>query len=222
MMPRGTSDGSADRRIGANTWQPWMGPHRLMPSTHCQSSKGQFADGGTAGADAGVVDYQRGCSAEPRFRLGGQFADVVELGYVARDRDGLTAVVGDRAHRSLGGDFIDVAADHPTAAAGEFDGERRADPAARAGHHRTRVVAHLVRPAKRPEHAHLAFAVAGTASVMRLSQQRMVTLVNGNVDVAFGNLRSTCRFQARCHILTWVVASIASRFSGRGGVPFPC
>src|ERR1700730_13720544 len=40
MMPRGRFDGSADRRIGANTWQPWIGPHRLMPSTHCQSSRG--------------------------------------------------------------------------------------------------------------------------------------------------------------------------------------
>src|ERR1700731_68164 len=40
MMPRGRFDGSAARRIGANTWQPWMGPHRLMPSTHCQSSRG--------------------------------------------------------------------------------------------------------------------------------------------------------------------------------------
>src|SRR5271156_1508725 len=40
MMPRGRFDGSADRRIGANTWQPWIGPHRLMPSTQCQSSRG--------------------------------------------------------------------------------------------------------------------------------------------------------------------------------------
>ena len=67
----------------------------------------------------------------------------LELRYVAGDGDGLATVVGDRAHRSLGGDFVDVTADDPAATLGEFDGERSADSAARTGHHRERVVAYL-------------------------------------------------------------------------------
>jgi hypothetical protein len=61
-------------------------------------------------------------------------------------------VVGDRTHRFRGGDFVDVAADHPTATLREFDSERRADTAARTRHHRTRVVTHLLSFAERSNH----------------------------------------------------------------------
>ena len=38
MIPRGGPDRPAARRIGVNTWQPWIGPHRLMLRTQFQSS----------------------------------------------------------------------------------------------------------------------------------------------------------------------------------------
>ena len=59
---RDVDDAAADpasRSIGAKTWQPWMTPHRLMPSVHCQSSSGVSPMTLAAGADAGVVDHQR-------------------------------------------------------------------------------------------------------------------------------------------------------------------
>src|ERR1700744_3165857 len=77
----------------------------------------EFADRRAAGADPGVVDHQRGRGAEPRLRLRSQIDNLVEFGYVAGDCDRVAADVGDRAHGSLGGDFIDVAADNPTATA---------------------------------------------------------------------------------------------------------
>src|SRR5690625_4316619 len=39
MMPRGWLPCAA-RRTGVNTWQPWMGPHRLTPRVQVQSSIG--------------------------------------------------------------------------------------------------------------------------------------------------------------------------------------
>ena len=158
MMPRGTP-GSAVRRIGANTWQPWIGSPQVDAQHPLPVLEWEFADRGAAGADAGVVDDQRRRGAEPGLRLGGQSVDVVELGDVAGDCDGLATEFADRVDGSLGGDLVDVAADDPAAALGEFDRERRADSAARAGHHRTRVVAHLGRFAERPDHRQPAFPV---------------------------------------------------------------
>src|ERR1700716_3103986 len=43
MMPRGACpgpQGPASRRIGVNTWQPCIGPHKLTPRVHAQSSSG--------------------------------------------------------------------------------------------------------------------------------------------------------------------------------------
>src|SRR5246127_1359263 len=39
MMPRAACDGPASRRIGVKTWQPWIGPHKLTPKAHAQSSR---------------------------------------------------------------------------------------------------------------------------------------------------------------------------------------
>ena len=142
MMPRGDVGvaGPQDGRehVGAVDRTPEVDAEHPLPVL-----KGEFADRGSAGADPGIVDHQRGCGAEPRLRLDGQILDIIELGDVASDCDGLATEFADCGDGSLGGDFVDVAADDPAAAAREFDRESGADSAAGTGHHSPRVVAHL-------------------------------------------------------------------------------
>ena len=84
----------ASRSIGAKTWQPWIGPHRLMPRVQCQSSIGASPTTLSAGADAGVVDHQRRRALEPApapRRRGPATSSSADD--VAGDRDRLAAVV---------------------------------------------------------------------------------------------------------------------------------
>ena len=70
----------------------------------------------------------------------GQPAHLLDLRHVAAHGDGLAALVGDGVDGQLGGGLVDVAADDASAAAREFDGERRPDAAASTGDHRVRAM----------------------------------------------------------------------------------
>jgi hypothetical protein len=96
----------------------------------------RFADGGTARADAGVVDHQRGWRREPGLRLFGQRLHVLESRYVATDCDRFRAALRDRICRPLRGRLVYVTAHHRAAALAQFDGEGGTDAATGAGHHR--------------------------------------------------------------------------------------
>ncbi len=117
-----SADVPASRRIGAKTWQPWIGPHRLMPRTHFQLVEARLADGQTARTDAGVVDHQRWASPPNQdCACFGQCGDVVES---ARRRSVRRVAsppsVDDGVGRAGAPTFVDVAAHHPAAALGEF------------------------------------------------------------------------------------------------------
>ena len=92
-----------------------------------------LADHHPARADAGVIDHQIGRPAEPP--LGGirQLDDGIGVADIADVRH---RPIADLLRGLLGGDVVDVRADHPAAAAGDLQGESPADTAARAGDHR--------------------------------------------------------------------------------------
>ena len=106
--------------------------------------------GSAARADAGVVDHHGRWTAEPVLCVGGQTVHVVDLCDVAAQCQRLAALDADRVGRCLGGVFVDVAAHHPAATLGEFDGEGRADTAARAGDDGGSVAAALIRSEECP------------------------------------------------------------------------
>ena len=138
------------------------GPPEVDAQCPAPIVQGDIADGCAAGADASVVDHQGGRFPEPRLRLLGQLTNVVEMGHIAADREGFSSLSSDRIDCLLGGCFIDVAADHCTAAAGEFDHERRTDPAACPGYHRRGPMARLVRLAPQPEHLYPALSASAS------------------------------------------------------------
>ncbi len=105
-----------------------------------------LADRMAARADAGVVDHQRRRPAEPGLRLVGQQLRRRRCCETSqRSAMRLTTVGADRVGRCARGVLVDVAAHDAAAPVGEFDGEGRADAAARAGDDGGGLMAALVR-----------------------------------------------------------------------------
>ncbi len=85
------------------------------------------------------------------------------------DGDRCAALIGDRVDGPLSGDVVDVAAYHRAATVGEFEGERRPDSAAGAGHHGSCPVARL-RLAPQPEHLHPTLSPASAANAVVMNR----------------------------------------------------
>ena len=111
-----------------------------MPRTQFQSSMSVSPIGRSARTDACVVDHDGRRPAEPVLRDLGELGHIVDPTDVAACGQRLATGVDDGVRGCARGCFVDVAAHHPAAAAGELDGEGGADPTACAGDHRRGVV----------------------------------------------------------------------------------